>query len=85
MDVVTKVEATRKAVEVEGEYFGLLLDFYLKSKYGMGLELVAHDRRKFQRALADLIGRDSAKLMCARIDSEIRKRKRLLQAPHQQG
>jgi hypothetical protein len=57
VDTVIAVKAARKAVKEEGECFALLLDFYLKIRYRMGMELVAHDRRKFHRALADLMGR----------------------------
>jgi hypothetical protein len=85
VDTVIAVKAARKAVKEEGECFALLLDFYLKIRYRMGMELVAHDRRKFHRALAGLMGEDSAKLVDAKIGSELGKLKQRSLVRHQQG
>jgi hypothetical protein len=85
VDGAAAAEAVRKAVEGEGEYFALLLDFYVKSKCGMGLELVAHDRRKFDSALAGLLGEDFAKPIEARIDSELAKLRPSPRSRNQQG
>jgi hypothetical protein len=85
LNPIAVVEATRKAVAKEGEYFVLVLDFYLKNRCGMGLELAAHDRRKFQRAMANLIGEVKAERLGASIDSELKKSKRRQSPHHQQG
>jgi uncharacterized protein YdaU (DUF1376 family) len=77
------VKAARLAVEREGQYFVLLLDFYLKDNYGEGLELVARDRRKFRAALKELLGDERAGWLDARIDEQLKKLK--VREPNQQG
>ena len=48
------VAAARRAIQQEGEYFVLLLDFYLKDTYGGGVEVVSRDRKKLHAAIAKL-------------------------------
>jgi hypothetical protein len=76
------VKAARLVLEREGQYFVLLLDYYLKDKYGEGLELVSRDRRKFRAALKDLLCDERAGQLDSRIDEQLKRLR--AKEPHQQ-
>jgi len=68
------VEATERALELVGGHFKTLLTLCLKDKYDVGLEVVFTDPEMFHKAVSELFGECSSKLLEDRIIELILKR-----------
>jgi hypothetical protein len=59
----TITAAAERALEISGNYFKDFVGFHLKSRFGMGLEIVTMEPEKFHEALSTLVGEYSTKVL----------------------
>ena len=57
------VKATEKALGLTGEYFKVLLKFHLRNKYSSDIDVVSTNPEKFHKAVSELLGESSARLL----------------------
>lgn len=57
------IKATEDALELIGDQYKTLLILHLKTKHHSGLEMVSSEQGEFHRAVSELFGEYSAKIL----------------------